>query len=109
MKLKILRIMAIIIGLIGTTLFNRFMEGGALFMTLVLISLLISIYHIVKSIINNTENSILVTGDEGLYERCREDYKKNWRGSGAFDIDKRITQKMDDAKFELASMTPDYN
>ena len=31
MKLKILRIMAIIIGLIGTTLFNRFMEGGALF------------------------------------------------------------------------------
>ncbi len=52
MKLKILRIMAIIIGLIGTTLFNRFMEGGALFMTLVLISLLISIYHIVKSIIN---------------------------------------------------------
>lgn len=28
MKLKILRIMAIITGLIGTTLFNRFMEGG---------------------------------------------------------------------------------
>ena len=36
MKLKILRIMAIIIGLIGTTLFNRFMEGGALFMSLIL-------------------------------------------------------------------------
>ena len=29
MKLKILRIMAIITGLIGTTLINRFMEGGA--------------------------------------------------------------------------------
>ncbi len=53
MKLKILRIMAIIIGLIGTTLFNRFMEGGALFMSLVLICLLISIYFTVKSILNH--------------------------------------------------------
>ena len=42
MKLKILRIMAIITGLIGTTLFNRFMEGGALFMSFVLICLIIS-------------------------------------------------------------------
>ena len=40
MKLKILRIMAIITGLIGTTLINRFMEGGAFFMSLVLICLL---------------------------------------------------------------------
>ena len=31
MKLKILRIMAIITGLIGTTLINRFIEGGAFF------------------------------------------------------------------------------
>ena len=52
MKLKILRIMAIITGLIGTTLFNRFMEGGALFMSLVLICLIISFYFTVKSIFN---------------------------------------------------------
>ena len=52
MKLKILRIMAIIIGLIGSTLFNRFMEGGALFMSLILICLLISIYFLVKSLLN---------------------------------------------------------
>mgnify|MGYP006085132233 FL=1 len=56
MKLKILRIMAIIIGLIGTTLFNRFMEGGALFMSLILVSFLISIYYIVKSILNIKTN-----------------------------------------------------
>ena len=56
MKLKILRIMAIIIGLIGTTLFNRFMEGGALFMSLILICLLISIYFTVKSILNIKTN-----------------------------------------------------
>ena len=56
MKLKILRIMAIIIGLIGTTLFNRFMEGGALFMSLVLICLLISIYFTIKSILNIKTN-----------------------------------------------------
>ena len=56
MKLKILRIMAIITGLIGTTLFNRFMEGGALFMSLVLICLLISIYFLVKSLLNIKTN-----------------------------------------------------
>ncbi|MBT3443251.1 MAG: hypothetical protein HOG23_06200 [Flavobacteriaceae bacterium] len=48
--------MAIITGLIGTTLFNRFMEGGALFMSLILICLLISIYFIVKSILNIKTN-----------------------------------------------------
>jgi hypothetical protein len=59
MKLKILRIMAIIIGLIGTTLINRFLEGGALFMSLILICLLISIYFIVKSTLNiKTNNDI---------------------------------------------------
>ena len=60
MKLKILRIMAILTGLIGTTLFNRFMDGGALFMSLILICLLTSIYFIVKSILkikSNVENS----------------------------------------------------
>ena len=56
MKLKTLRIMAIITGLIGTTLFNRFMEGGALFMSLVLICLLISIYFTIKSILNIKTN-----------------------------------------------------
>tara|TARA_B100000768_G_scaffold65641_1_gene63100 strand:- start:288 stop:701 length:414 start_codon:yes stop_codon:yes gene_type:complete len=56
MKLKILRIMAIIIGLIVTTLFNRFMEGGVLFMSLILICLLISIYFLVKSLLNIKTN-----------------------------------------------------
>ena len=56
MKLKTLRIMAIITGLIGTTLFNRFLEGGALFMSLVLVCLLISIYFIVKSLLNIKTN-----------------------------------------------------
>jgi biopolymer transport protein ExbB/TolQ len=56
MKLKILRIMAIITGLIGTTLFNRFLEGGALFMSLILICLLLSIYFILKSIFNFKTN-----------------------------------------------------
>ena len=59
MKLKILRIMAIITGLIGTTLINRFLEGGALFMSLILICLLITIYFIVKSTLNiKTNNDI---------------------------------------------------
>ena len=57
MKLKILRIMAIITGLIGTTLINRFMEGGALFMSLILICLLISIYFIIKSTLNIKANN----------------------------------------------------
>ena len=52
MKLKILRIMAIFIGILGTTLFNRFLEGGALFMSLILICLLLSIFFTVKSVFN---------------------------------------------------------
>ena len=56
MKLKILRIMAIITGLIGTTLFNRFLEGGALFMSLILICLLTSIFFTVKSLMNLKKN-----------------------------------------------------
>ena len=56
MKLKILRMMAMITGLIGTTLFNRFLEGGALFMSLILLCLLLSIYFMVKSfLILNTD------------------------------------------------------
>ena len=56
MKLKILRMMAMITGLIGTTLFNRFLEGGALFMSLILICLLLSIYFMVKSFLTlNTD------------------------------------------------------
>ena len=61
MKLKTLRIMAIITGILGTTLFNRFLEGGALFMSLILICLLISIYFIVKSILNiKTNNDVSI-------------------------------------------------
>lgn len=56
MKLKILRLMAIITGLIGTTLFNRFLEGGALFMSLILICLLTSIFFTVKSLMNLKKN-----------------------------------------------------
>jgi len=56
MKLKTLRIMAIITGILGTTLLNRFLEGGALFMSLILICLLLSIYFIVKSIITLKTN-----------------------------------------------------
>ena len=48
--------MAIITGLIGTTLINRFMEGGAFFMSLVLICLLISIYFTAKSFLNIKSN-----------------------------------------------------
>ena len=56
MKLKILRMIAVITGLIGTTLFNRFLEGGALFMSLILLCLLLSIYFMVKSfLILNTD------------------------------------------------------
>ena len=49
MKLKTLRIMAIITGILGSTLFNRFLEGGALFMSLILICLLLSIYFMTKA------------------------------------------------------------
>ena len=53
--------MAIITGVIGTTLINRFIEGGALFMSLILICLLISIYFIVKSILNiKTNNDVSI-------------------------------------------------
>lgn len=75
MKLKILRIMAILIGILGTTLFNRFLEGGALFMSIILICLLLSIFFTVKSVFNiktNIETSkkmlklISVSGSLGL-------------------------------------------
>jgi len=56
MKLKIFRIMAIIVGIIGTSLINRFMEGGALFMSLILICLLILIYFTIKSILTLKTN-----------------------------------------------------
>ena len=48
--------MAIIVGIIGTSLINRFMEGGALFMSLILICLLILIYFTIKSILNLKTN-----------------------------------------------------
>ena len=56
MKIKILRIMAIITGILGTTLFNRFLEGGALFMSLILFCLLISIYFTAKAVLNIKSN-----------------------------------------------------
>ena len=56
MKLKTLRIMAIITGILGTTLFNRFLEGGALFMSLILICLLLSIYFIARGFLSVKTN-----------------------------------------------------
>jgi len=56
MKLKTLRIMAIITGILGTTLFNRFLEGGALFMSLILICLLLSIYFMTRGFLSVKTN-----------------------------------------------------
>ena len=56
MKIKILRIMAIITRILGTTLLNRFLEGGALFMSLILFCLLISIYFTAKAVLNIKNN-----------------------------------------------------
>ena len=44
-----------------TTLFNRFLEGGALFMSLILICLLVSIFFTVKSILNLKTNNEVST------------------------------------------------
>ena len=43
--------MKLIIAVLGLTLFDRFLEGGALFMSLILICLLMSIFFTVKSIL----------------------------------------------------------
>ena len=43
--------MKLITAVLGLTLFDRFLEGGALFMSLILICLLMSIFFIVKSIL----------------------------------------------------------
>ncbi len=59
MKLKTLRIMAIITGILGTTLFNRFLEGGALFMSLILICLLLSIYFMARGFSGVKTNPVL--------------------------------------------------
>ena len=52
MNLKAIRAIAIITGLIGTTLINRFMEGGVIFMSLILICLLTSLFFTFKSFMN---------------------------------------------------------
>ena len=59
MKLKTLRIMAIITGILGTTLLNRFLEGGALFMSLILICLLLSIYFMTRGFLSVKTNPVL--------------------------------------------------
>ena len=59
MKLKTIRIMAIITGLLGATLLNRFLEGGALFMSLILICFLLSIYFTLRGFINIKTNPSL--------------------------------------------------
>ena len=59
MKLKTLRIMAIITGILGATLLNRFLEGGALFMSLILICLLLSIYFMARGFLSVKTNPVL--------------------------------------------------
>ena len=59
MKLKTLRIMAIITGILGATLLNRFLEGGALFMSLILICLLLSIYFMARGGLSVKTNPVL--------------------------------------------------
>ena len=49
MKLKIVKISAILAGFIGTTLLNRFVEGGIFFMSLILVMLLLTVYFTLKS------------------------------------------------------------
>ena len=49
--------MAIITGLIGTTLINRFIEGGVLFMSLILMCLLTSLFFTFKSFMKLKTNS----------------------------------------------------
>ena len=43
------------------------------------------------------------------YDRYHEEYYGDPMGIQIYSIDKRITQKMEDANFELVSMTPNYN
>ena len=56
MKLKVIKVMAILTGLIGSTLFNRFMEGGALFMSLILACLLGCLFFCYRSFSNVKSN-----------------------------------------------------
>ena len=70
MKLKTLRIMAIITGILGSTLFNRFLEGGALFMSLILICLLLSIYFMTKGFYKINTNAELSKKMISLVNDC---------------------------------------
>ena len=51
--------MKIILELIRPTIFDRFLEGGVLFMSLILICLLLSIYFIVRSFSMIKTNTVL--------------------------------------------------
>ena len=51
--------MKIILELFRPTIFDRFLEGGVLFMSLILICLLLSIYFIVKSFSMIKTNTVL--------------------------------------------------
>ncbi len=61
MKLKILKISAILTGFIGTILLNRFVEGGTFFMSLILVMLLLTVYFALKCSVNlKTNNAIAI-------------------------------------------------
>jgi hypothetical protein len=51
--------MKIILELFRPTIFDKFLEGGVLFMSLILICLLLSIYFIVKSFSMIKTNTVL--------------------------------------------------
>ncbi|MGY8946052.1 MAG: MotA/TolQ/ExbB proton channel family protein [Flavobacteriales bacterium] len=57
MKLKTFRIMALITGLLGSILLNRFIEGGTFFMSLILFCFLLSIYFLTRSFLSIKSDS----------------------------------------------------
>jgi len=56
MTSKSIKFMAILLGLIGTSLIQLFFEGGALFMSLILIFLLVVAFHTIATFIQPNQN-----------------------------------------------------
>ena len=56
MTSKSIKLMAILLGLIGTSLIQLFFEGGALFMSLILIFLLMVAFHTIAAFMQADQN-----------------------------------------------------
>lgn len=56
MTSKSIKLMAILLGLIGTSLIQLFFEGGALFMSLILIFLLMVTFHTIAAFMQADQN-----------------------------------------------------